>query len=299
MKPALYLLLVAWAAAVTQEQLDILTRWGLCSSSVTPVNDCTWVRYCTGLRCTNNVLTYIYFDMSVYVALNETERSLFSQFPNVTSLLVTGYDSFAVELYPELSLMAKLQNIQVVVTVTGTIPNELEALTDLSVFIIRSQLSGTIPAGFSRFPMKTFDLAWSAGSNLEGPIPNYTNATTCELSQTITGARVDNPGLFCSCNSSCSQKGSYNRCSVPCGTITTPACNAAVATLGYGYVCIDACSRCRTECLLNADRTAYRCPNDPIPPPPPTRATSESSRTTPTLDGDDRSSNLALKRVVF
>jgi hypothetical protein len=297
MKLALLFSFFFYANAITQEQANTLIRWQLCPFPTIAADDCSWLRRCMGTDCIDNVVTSMTFNINVYGTLNETERLLFSEFPNVSTLVVTGGGGAVVSLYPEIGILTQLQAITIHPRVTGTIPNEWESLLSLSSLVLSNAvLSGTIPQGFSDFPMKRFEIAGLVGSNLEGPIPNFLNATSCQVSRVFSGGIPDNPGLFCACNNSCSASGGYNYCSAPCGTITTASCDEAVATLGYGYVCVDACRRCGAECLLNADRTAYRCPNDPIPPPP---STSESSRTTPTLDGDDRSSNPAVTESLF
>jgi hypothetical protein len=299
MKLGLTFCFLVCVAAITQEEYNTLVRWGLCfAGSITP--GCAWVSECSNdVRCENDVVTYMRFEMPSYVAINATDRQWFSHFPNVTYLHVNGGWGYPLELYPELGYLTSLQTLSFNARISGTIPNELGALTNLSTVQFRSMLTGTIPAAFFDFPMRRFEIASSDGSDLQGPTPNYRNAQSCQISRVITGVPIENPSLFCSCNSSCSQGGGYNRCSVACGTISTATCNEAIATLGYGYVCYDACRRCGAECSLNADRSAYRCPNDPPPPPP--RATSESSRTTPIWDGttDEASSNGVIKNSLF
>lgn len=297
MKLQLLCSLIVYAAAITQEEYNTLVRWGLCFTA-TATADCAWATECLYARCANNVVTSLQFQMNYYAAINVTDRQWFAHFPNVTTLFVAGGNNYALELYPELGFMTSLRTMEFNTRIAGTIPNELSALTNLSAVRFNSMLSGTFPQAFFQFPMNSFDIASGLGSDLQGATPEYPNALTCQLSR-LSGSIPDNPSLFCSCNSSCSQRGGYNRCSVACGTITTASCNEAIATLGHGYVCYDACRRCGTQCSLNTDRTAYRCPGDPPPPPPP--STSESSRTTPILDGDTdaRSSNAGIKDSVF
>lgn len=299
MRTILALLIFSSVTAITQDNLDILMRWHLCSAPRTATDTCSWATDCLGLRCLNNVVSEMYFEMPDYVALNSTELQLLRNFPNVTLFSVSGGYSFSVQLYPELSLLSNVRTLDIIPTVTGTIPSEYGQLTQLSDFVLsKARLTGTIPAELANAPINRFEIAGLVGCDLHGKVPNFTRATTCYLSRIFAGGVEDNPSLFCSCNTTCSRDRGYNHCSETCGTIRTTRCNEAVATLGNGYVCIDACRRCGDLCELTADRTAYRCPGDPIPSPP---STSESSRTTPTLDGnnDDPSSSTGIKKLIF
>lgn len=285
MKLVLSALLWICANSITQSDVDALARWGLCPIGTVATADCTWNTRCFSVDCLNGEAVGFQFDKHEYQAVNATERLLWANFVEMQDITVLGgIGPSTVELYPELALMPKLARLTFLAAVTGTIPNELAGLTRLQRVEIRSLLSGTIPAGFAQMPMQFFSFSTvSGGSNLEGPIPNFANSSvTCQLSQGNSAA-PNNINLFCACNGSCATNGGYNRCSVACGRISTTGCNEAVATLGNGYVCLDACSRCGTQCYLSG--TAYRCPGDPTSAPPP--PATESSRTTPTIDGDD------------
>lgn len=285
MKLVLHALLWISVCAITQEQVDALSRWGLCPYNRVATENCDWSQRCFSLQCIDGNVTRLEFDKDEYLSVNATDRLLWANFPEMREFTVYGgLGPATVALHPELSLMPKLSLITFYATVTGTIPTELGLLTQLRSLELKSLLSGTIPEELAQLPLERFELSQGLGSALQGPIPSFTNASlVCRLSHP-TNDVIDNPNLFCACNGSCAPSGSYNLCSVPCGRISTAACNEAVATLRNGYVCLDACRRCGSECFIVGN--AYRCPGDPTNVPPPA---TESSRTTPTIDGDDES----------
>lgn len=294
MKTTLYALLLVSVIAITQDQVDALIRWGICPFPTVATANCDWATTCFYLDCANDQVVGLQFDKFKYLSVNATDRLLWANFPELTSITVYGGTGPAtVPLYPEFGLVTKLVSLNFLATASGTIPNEIGMLRNLRRFSVTSALSGTIPAGFAEMPMERFELISGVGSNLEGPVPNFTNVSVCHLSRD-SNTVDDNSNLFCVCNGTCAAGGGYNRCSVACGRITTAGCNEAVATLHNGYVCLDACRRCGTQCFLLG--TSYRCPGDPTNAPPPA---TESSRTTPTIDGGDDSSNPAARNKLF
>jgi hypothetical protein len=279
---ALVFCLIFHAYAITEEQFNFLVKWRLCPNS--PYNSiCD--NGCSFLICRNNTPIQFSFDPDVWNAFNQTDKDAFQLFPELEEILMIGAFR-TVALFPEISFLRNLQELDIRVRVTGTFPTELATLRNLKKVFINSQLTGTLPLELGNLNITEFHLSSSEG-RLYGPSPNFTNAIPCIFSSGNIGDPRANPGLFCECYGSCKQRGyegiTRNRCSETCGTRRSSRCNTEIATLGYGYVCIDACQRCPTECAPNIENTAYLCPGDPtLPPSPPPTPTPY-----PTIDGDD------------
>lgn len=276
----MFVALVLWIVginAITEQQFQYLKDWKICFES-TPFNGQCDVQ-CYALGCVNEEPYRITFEDTEWSDLNQTHRDQFQYFPKLEILSVAG-GFRQVQLYPEISHFLALKEIDIRATITGTFPTELATLRNLTSFRTNShQLVGTLPLELENLNITFFSLGGTTGQ-LYGPIPNFTNASVCILTSGTIGDPVSNPGLFCECYGSCRERiydgRRRNRCSETCSTQRSGRCAKEVATLGHGYVCVDACDRCPTECMPNIDNSAYICPGDPtLPPSPPPLSTSD------------------------
>lgn len=281
--------------SLNDTQLHYLQQWGVCNDQAVAGPTCAWVGSCYGNYCLNGELQWLEIQDYNYATFNESSRAGFALFPSVTRLTINWNGGSTVQIYPEIGVLVNLERIYFGPTVTGTIPNELGLLTQLNYFVIeKSSLTGTIPASFAQLPLEQFDVS-GTNSDLHGRVPVMPNLTYCTVS---TSTVYDNKGLFCTCSGPCRTSRFYNGCSKPCGTVATATCTAAVATLGYDYICTDACTRCGwDQCQPRSDNAVYICPGDPTSPP----VESSEPRTTPTIDGnaDQPSSSCGVKWVVL
>jgi hypothetical protein len=269
------LFLIVKINAITEQQLEYLKNWRLCPQTLTFNGQC---QFQCSTECRDNEVIKLLFDNSDWTALNETQRENFQYFPEVEEIFIFGGIP-PIELYSQLAYFTKLREITSRSTVTGTFPNELAQLRHFSHLVINSQLSGTLPIELQYRNITHFELQGENG-RLYGPIPNFTNASACILTSGTIGDPVSNPGLFCECYGPCRERiydgRRRNRCSETCGTQRSGRCAKEIATLGHGYVCVDSCDRCPTECMPNIDNSAYICPGDPtLPPSPPPLSTSD------------------------